>query len=78
MQLRRAMKAEAATKRETLVRHAVRQAYVDNTVLIAILRKILPDLKAIDTKITQDSPFRLIIDLSPSPKTGAKQGQKPG
>jgi hypothetical protein len=34
------------------------------TVLIALLKKILPDLKAVDMKLTQPSPFRLIIDVS--------------
>ena len=49
---------------KSLITHAVEQAYKDNTVLIAIMRKILPDLKAIDVTATSDSPFRLIIDLT--------------
>ena len=48
--------------------HFIRRAYENDQVLKALLGKLLPDLKSIDAKIVQDSPFRLIIDL----------GQKPG
>ena len=48
--------------------HFIRRAYENDQVLKALLSKMLPDLKSIDAKVVQDSPFRLIIDL----------GQKPG
>jgi len=60
-----ALAAESKAKGMSLIRHAVKKAYEDNSVLIAILKKILPDLKAVDVALTQESPFRLIIDLSP-------------
>ena len=64
-QLRDAIKRGARRHgNRSLIRHLVDQAYKDNTVLIAIARKILPDLKAIDISATSDSPFRLIIDLT--------------
>ena len=64
-----AMAAESKVQKISLLRHAIRQAYTDNTVLIAIVRKLLPDLKSIDAKVTQATPFRLIIDLTDRPKT---------
>jgi hypothetical protein len=47
--------------------------YTDNTVKLGVLKTMLPALKAVDAKITEDSPFRLIIDVtpkSPTPKRG--------
>jgi hypothetical protein len=67
-----AMKAKTKEHKMSLIEHAVEQAYSDNTVLTAILRKLLPDLRAVDANITQDSPFRLIIDLSPKSKPDTK------
>lgn len=43
--------------------YAVQASLTDNTLLAKILGKILPDLKAIDVDITQDSPYRLIIEF---------------
>lgn len=48
--------------------HFVRRAYENDNVLKALLSKLLPDLKSIDAKIIQDSPYRLIIDLSGRPQ----------
>lgn len=48
--------------------HFVRRAYHDDTVLKALMSKLLPDLKSVDAKVTQESPFRLIIDLSDRPQ----------
>jgi len=47
--------------------------YEDNTVKLGVLKTMLPQLKAVDAKISEDSPFQLIIDLSPRP-TKPKQG----
>lgn len=60
---------------EHLIEHAVKEARTDNTLLSALLRKLLPDLKAIEAKIDSESPYRLIIEL-PRPvvnKVGSKQ-----
>jgi len=73
-ELETAIKEVGRSKRKSLMRHAIQEAYEDNTLLAAILRKLLPDLKSIDAKIIQDTPFRLIIDLSDKAcKTRTKQ-----
>ncbi len=63
-------------KRVPLFVHAVLECYKDNTLLAQILRKLLPDLKAIDIKATQDSPFRLIIDVTPQRKPGKAKNKR--
>lgn len=45
--------------------HFVRRAYENDQVLKALMNKILPDLKTVDAKIVQKSPYKLIIDVSP-------------
>ena len=35
-------------KSRTLIEHAITKAYEDNTILVAILRKLIPDLKAVE------------------------------
>ncbi len=51
--------------------------YKDNTVKLGVLKTMLPQLKAVDAKINEDSPFRLIIDLSPrTPKTKQDAGSE--
>jgi len=67
-----ALAAESKAQGISLIRHAVKKTYTDNSVLIAILKKILPDLKAVEATINQDNPFRLIIDLRPKDKQGKK------
>ena len=62
--LETAMALEEKCKKVSLLRHAIKRAYEDDTVLIAIIGKLLPSLKSIDMKSVGDSPFRLIIDLS--------------
>lgn len=47
--------------------HFVRRAYENDNVLKALLSKLLPDLKSVDAKIVQETPFRLVIDLSDRP-----------
>lgn len=48
--------------------------YKDNTVKLGVLKTMLPTLKAVDAKINEDSPFRLIIDVTPKRPT-PKQGK---
>ena len=47
-------------------RHLVEQAYKDNVLLARILSKLTPDLKAVEIKTQQDSPYRLVIDVTPA------------
>jgi len=49
-------------KRKKLMVHAVEQAYKDNTVLVAILKKLLPDLKASELEINADNNMQTFID----------------
>lgn len=42
-QLREALDKVAKAKGKTLIQHAVEQSYVDNVVMIALLKKLLPD-----------------------------------
>jgi hypothetical protein len=57
---------------KTFLTHLCEIAYKDNQVAIAIARKLLPDLKAVDARIIQESPVRLIIDLSGPKKEEGK------
>lgn len=56
-------------KRKKLLVHAVEQAYSDNTVLIALLRKLLPDMKTLDVEGSVD----LTHSLSDGLKAKIKQ-----
>ncbi|MHC4397482.1 MAG: hypothetical protein ACYS1A_17715 [Planctomycetota bacterium] len=47
-ELERAIKTVERRKRKKFMIHAVEQAYVENTVLVAILKKLLPDLRKQD------------------------------
>lgn len=60
-----ALRAAAKKKQKTLIQRAVELAYTDNTVLCTILRKVLPDLRNVEAKVTTDGPFRLIIEVAP-------------
>ena len=56
-------KVEREEGRQSIMEHFVRTAYNDNNVLKALMNKILPDLKSIDAKIVQQSPYKLILDV---------------
>ena len=73
--LRDAIKSGTKRHKHSIYRHLVDRAYKDDTVLIAIARKILPDLKAVDISADGANPFRLIIDLSGPSQ--AKKAKKP-
>ena len=57
-QLRNAVETVGRRKRKQLMQHAVEQAYVDNTVLIALLKKLIPDLHETDINLTTFEHFR--------------------
>ena len=71
---------EADTKKhgQSIFEYALEQARKDNTVLVAILRKCLPDMKAIEAKVDTVIPFQFIIHRSsgeqvPLPEPETKQ-----
>ncbi|MBN2457295.1 MAG: hypothetical protein JXB29_12295 [Sedimentisphaerales bacterium] len=52
--LRVALKKAAEKYDKTLLDHAIERAYTDNNVLIAILRKLLPDLRSVEQNINTE------------------------
>ncbi|NIP28941.1 MAG: hypothetical protein GWN55_04420 [Phycisphaerae bacterium] len=81
-----AIEADAKKHGQSIFEYAIEQARKEPALLVAILRKCLPDLKAVDTNIQMESPFRLVIHLpqtqeskqitsSEKSKTGRKQIQ---
>lgn len=56
-----AIASEAKKRGKSLYQHLVERAYLDDTVLVALARKLMPDLKSIDANIGQLEPFRLIL-----------------
>jgi CRISPR/Cas system CSM-associated protein Csm2 small subunit len=50
-QLRVAISEVAIEKKKTLMRHAVERAYTEDSVLIAMLKKLIPDLTETDLNI---------------------------
>ena len=58
-------KVQTEKDKMDLMEHFVRTAYHDNNILKALMGKILPDLKSIDAKIVQKSPYKLILDVRP-------------
>jgi len=60
--LRKAIaKVESEEDKISIFEHFVQEAYRDHTVLIALLRKMLPDLKQIEADIKTEG-FRIIIE----------------
>ena len=64
------VKVEKDVDKVPIFEHFVRRAYHDDTVLKALMSKLMPDLKSVDARVTQVSPFRLIIDLGDRPQLG--------
>ena len=60
-----AIAADTKRHKESIIKFAVRKARTDSSILSAILKKVLPDLKGIDAKIDTQSPFRLILEYKP-------------
>ena len=63
--LDKALAADRKKHKQDLIQYAVEKSRSDATVLNAILKKVLPDLKGIDAKIDTQSPFRLILEYKP-------------
>ena len=57
-------RVECDADKVPIMEHFVRRAYDSDQVLKDLMGKILPDLKSIDAKISQKSPYKLILDVS--------------
>lgn len=56
-----ALAADTKKHRQSIFEHAIAEARTDNTLLAAILRKCLPDMKSIEAKIDGVQPIQLMI-----------------
>ena len=63
-----AIAADTKKHKQSIFEHAIEQARKDNTLLAAILRKCLPDLKTLDAQVNTESPFQFIIERSSGEK----------
>ena len=59
-----AIEADTEKHGQSIFEHAIEQARTDNTLLAAILRKCLPDMKAVEVKGDTQIPFQFIIERS--------------
>ena len=59
-----AIKKVQKKKKKTLLEHAIEEAYKDNKMLVAILKKIIPDLKAHTISGDPENPLGVRPDLS--------------
>lgn len=57
-QLREAVKVVGKEKKKTLMRHAVERAYEEDSVLIAMMRKLIPDLNETDVNLKTYEHFK--------------------
>ena len=64
-ELEKAIKKVEKEKGEKLLVHAVRQAFEDNSVLVSILKKILPDLRQVEGVIKAQIE---VIPMTPAEK----------
>ena len=61
-QLREALIDVEKIKGKSLIRHAIERAYEEDTVLIAIMKKVLPDLQESDLGKRTFEHFQSMID----------------
>lgn len=61
-ELRNAIKKVQKTRKDTLLVHFVNQAYADKNVLIAVIKKLVPDLSTTELNNATEEAFRIIID----------------
>lgn len=59
-QLREAITVVAKAKGKTLMQHAVEQAYTDNVVLVALMKKLIPDLNETDLNLKTFEHFKSV------------------
>lgn len=56
-----AIKEVERTQSDTLLKHAIKRAYKDDVVLIAIMRKLIPDLKSLEVDTKEDKTWQIIL-----------------
>lgn len=65
-ELRQAMRKYAKLKNQTIFERFIEQSYIDNGVLIAVNKKLLPDKKQIDADIQGNVTFE-VVEYKPKP-----------
>jgi len=76
--LRKAIKAAEKGKDKTLLQHFVETAYEDKTVLVALMRKLLPDLRSADVNLAAEDGsivFRVLLDGNKSGFSGQPKAE---
>lgn len=77
-ELLNAIKYVQGKKGKKLLVHAIEQAYEDNTVLVAVLRKLIPDLKAVELTGKDGGPVSLTgIEIVLKTPGESSQANKP-
>ena len=56
-----AIAADTKKHKQSIFEYAIEQARTDNALLAAILRKCLPDLKAVEAQVNTEKPFQFIV-----------------
>jgi len=64
--LERAIKTVEKNRRQKLLEHFVKRAFISDAVLVALLKKVFPDLKHVEGRT--DSPTRIILERSDGTK----------
>ena len=60
-ELDRSIRRVQDKKNKKLLDHFVERAYEDNTVLIAVIKKLVPDIKFIESEHKTDNTIRVIV-----------------
>lgn len=47
----------------TLLKHFIKRALKSDPSMNNLMKKLLPDLKAVEAKVEQEAPFRLIVEM---------------
>jgi hypothetical protein len=69
--LRHAAAEVEVEEKKSLYKHAVQQAYKDNSVLIAIIKKFVPDITKADIDVGVNIPKGITINFSDGKKIEA-------
>jgi hypothetical protein len=64
-ELAKALKAEGKRRGCTPMAHVAAAFYSDPKAMLDILKHMLPTLKAVEAKVGQATPFKLLIDYTP-------------
>jgi len=73
-ELRKAIKKVEEKEDDTLLVHFVKKAYTDNTVLIAVMRKLYPDMKWVEGGLGATVNI-FLEDEEPKPSEPEKDGK---